>query len=202
MAGIVVIGIAGGVGSGKSEVTRAFERLGAVVIDSDAQARAALEQPEVKAELVRWWGEGVLGADGGVDRKAVADIVFRDERERKRLEGLIHPLVRSRREEIIRGARARGAKVAVIDAPLLFEAGVDAECDAVVFVDAPRDIRLARVRTSRGWDEAELDRRERNQLALKEKRARSRYVIENTGDRADLERRVGAVFRELTGNPE
>lgn len=197
MADIVVIGIAGGVGSGKSEVARVLAGLGAVVIDSDVQARAALERPEVKERLAEWWGAGVLRADGTVDRGAVADIVFKDPAERARLEGLVHPLVRARRADLVREAAEKGARMVVIDAPLLFEAGVDKECDAVIFVDTPREVRLGRVRAARGWDEAELDRRERNQMALREKRARSAYVVENSGDRAELEREVGRVFREV-----
>lgn len=197
MGRIPVVGIAGGIGSGKSEVARLFEGMGAVVIDSDVQARAALELPEVKGELVRWWGERVLNQDGSVNRTAVADIVFHDEGERKRLEGLVHPLVRSRRAAVIAEAQRRGASLAVIDAPLLFEAGVDAECDAVVFVDTPRELRLARVKASRGWDEAELNRRESSQMRLDEKRARSRFVVSNAGDRGELERRVREVFEAL-----
>jgi dephospho-CoA kinase len=199
---IPVIGVAGGVGSGKSEVARMLGALGAIVIDSDVQARAALDTPAVKEQLVRWWGAGVLRSDGSVDRSAVADIVFRDERERRKLEGLIHPMVRSRRAEVIARAREAGAPMAVIDAPLLFEAGVDAECDAVVFVDVPRDVRLSRVREGRGWDEQELERRERNQMPLEEKRQRSRFVVANTGNREALRADVERLFGKLRGLAE
>ena len=195
---IRVIGIAGGIGSGKSAVASAFAALGALVVDSDVQARAALEQPQVKAQLIEWWGTGVLRADGSVDRGAIADIVFKDEAERRRLEGLIHPMVRSQREVLIREAAATGARLAVIDAPLLFEAGVDRECDAVVFVDAPREMRLQRV-AERGWSEAEFSRREASQMPLEEKRRRSRYTISNAGGLEDLEEQVRRVFRDLTG---
>jgi dephospho-CoA kinase len=195
---IRVLGIAGGIGSGKSEVARAFERLGALVVDSDVEARAALERPDVQAQLVAWWGPGVLKRGGGVDRKAIADIVFKDEAERRKLEGLIHPLVRSQRAVLVREAAARGARLAVIDAPLLFEAGVDRECDAVVFVDAPRATRLRRVR-DRGWNEAEFSRREASQMPLEEKRRRSQYTISNSGGLEELEEQVRRVFRDLAG---
>lgn len=192
--GVTVIGIVGGIGAGKSEVARAMAAQGAVVIDSDAEARAALERPEVKARLVEWWGPGVLNAEGAVDRAAVAKVVFERPAERERLEGLVHPLVKSRRAELIDRARAAGATVAVIDAPLLLEAGVDAECDFLVFVDAPREVRLARVRESRGWSEEELARRERAQWPLERKRAAADEVIVNDGARAALERRVAEVI--------
>jgi dephospho-CoA kinase len=198
---IPVIGLAGGIGAGKSEVARILAELGAVVIDSDAQARAALDRPEVKDELVRWWGPAILGQSGAVARSAVANIVFRDETQRRRLEALIHPLVRERRAEIIERARLAGAPLAVIDAPLLFEAGVDAECDTVIFVDAPRSQRLARVQATRGWDEHELDRREHSQLSLDDKRARSRYTVLNDGDLAALRSRVQSIYSRVLAGP-
>lgn len=197
---IPVIGLAGGIGSGKSEVARILRDLGCVVLDSDHQAKALLDEPDVRHELVSWWGDRVLlppeaGAPGGerrIDRKAVASIVFGDPDARSRLERLIHPMLkRERRMKIqeLRRSTPRPAAI-VIDAPLLFEAGVDSECDAVLFVDAPREQRLARVRASRGWDEAELARREAAQLPVEEKRRRSTVVVNNTGNLADLEARV------------
>jgi dephospho-CoA kinase len=194
---IPVIGLAGGIGAGKSIVAAALGDLGCVVIDSDAQAKTVLERPEVRDELVRWWGRGVMGADGGIDRKAVAKIVFADERERKRLEALVHPLVRVKRAELARAARDSGAAAVVVDAPLLFEAGVDAECDAVIFVDAPREIRLARVRARSGWDDAELERREKSQWPLESKRARSDFVVVNDGPPDVLAARVASVLDQI-----
>ncbi|MCW5775518.1 MAG: dephospho-CoA kinase [Phycisphaeraceae bacterium] len=192
---VLVLGLAGGIGAGKSAVAAEFARRGCVVIDSDVEAKAALDRPEVREQLRRWWGERVIGAGGRVDRAAVAAIVFEDESQRRRLESLVHPLVRARRAELVREAASRGAEVVVVDAPLLFEAGVDAECDAVVFVDAPREVRLERVRASRGWDEAEVDRRERAQMPLEEKRRRSRYGIVNAGLPTDLGPQVEGVLR-------
>jgi dephospho-CoA kinase len=193
---IPVVGLAGGIGSGKSAVARVWERLGAVVIDSDRESRAALELPEVKRQLVAWWGDRVLNPDGTVSRGAVADVVFKDAAERAKLEGLIHPLVKRKRAEMVERARAAGAPMAVVDAPLLFEAGVDAECDAVVFVDTPRELRVARV-AGRGWTEGELSRRESAQMGLEEKRRRSALVIRNSGSEQELEAEAGRVFREV-----
>ncbi|MBX3406220.1 MAG: dephospho-CoA kinase [Phycisphaeraceae bacterium] len=199
---IPVIGLAGGIGSGKSTVAGIFARLGCLVVDSDALARAALDRPDVRAEIVRWWGEGVLGpADGSgtrkVDRAKVAQIVFADAAERKRLEDLVHPLVRQDRAQAAREGAAAGARAVIVDAPLLFEAGLDAECDAVVFVDAARAARLRRVRESRNWDEAELDRRESAQLPLQSKRSRADYCVSNDGALPELERDVARVLAEI-----
>lgn len=196
---IPVIGLAGGIGSGKSHVAREFARRGCLVVDSDAEARAALDRPEVREELVGWWGAGVVGADGKVDRKRVGAIVFGDPEERRRLEALVHPLVRESRARMVERARATGAVGVIVDAPLLFEAGVDRECDAVVFVDAAREVRLARVGAARGWDEAELSRREAAQWPLELKRAKCRFVIANEGGAigTDVDRILTALGEEV-----
>lgn len=193
----LVIGIAGGIGAGKSSVARALAALGCIVVDSDAEARAALRRPEVRDEIVEWWGRGVLDSKGEVDRGAVARIVFADPSERARLEGLVHPLIRRTREQAKEEARRAGAPAVVLDAPLLFEAGLDRECDAVIFVDAPREARLARVGRTRGWDEAEFTRREKSQAPLEEKRRRADYVVVNDGGEDELQPRIAAVFERI-----
>lgn len=203
MAGTIpVIGLAGGIGAGKSTVAGIFARLGCLVVDSDARAKAALDRPEVRDQLVRWWGEGVLApqsADGTrrIDRGKVAQIVFADAAERKRLEDLVHPIVRQDRAQAAREGAAAGARAVIVDAPLLFEAGLDAECDAVVFVDSPRRARVERVVQTRGWSEAELDRREAAQLPLQSKQSRADYTVTNDGPMADLERQVARVLDRI-----
>lgn len=196
-ASALVIGLAGGIGSGKSSVARAFASLGCLVIDSDAEVRTLLTLGEVKRALVSWWGKGVLNDDGEVDRGAVARIVFTDASQRARLEGLLHPMLRTNREAMKRRARDAGAPALILDAPLLFEAGLDTECDAIVFVDTPRQTRLDRVRRGRGWSEEELDRREKSQLPLEEKRSRSDYVLRNDGDPASLEGEVSRLLARM-----
>lgn len=194
----VVIGVAGGIGSGKSTVARMFGDLGCVVIDSDVEARAALLRADVVAELRQWWGEGVLDREGAVDRKAVARLVFEDAAERVRLEGLIHPLIAESRDRQVEQARREGRPGVIIDAPLLFEAGLDDACDAVVFVDCPWEERLRRVSQTRGWDERELRRREKAQIPLEEKRQKADYQVVNTGDLAALRRQVSQIFTLIT----
>jgi dephospho-CoA kinase len=191
----LIIGLAGAIGAGKSEVARALARLGCVLTDSDEQARLVLERPEVRRTLVEWWGEGVLGTDRRVDRSAIAKIVFADAEQRRRLEALVHPLIKAARAELV--ARAGNAPAVVVDAPLLFEAGVDLECDSVIFVDAPRELRLRRVRIARGWDEAELARREAAQWAPEDKRRRSHEAIVNDGSPEELGERVSAALERI-----
>ncbi len=195
----VIIGVVGGVGAGKSAVAACLERLGCVVIDSDARAKAKLNHPAVKAKLVSWWGDDVLGVDGRLDREWIASIVFQDAAERRRLEELIHPMLTDDRAATIADSAATGAPGVVIDAPLLMEAGLDADCDAVIFVDAPRDVRLRRVSEGRAWDASELDRRESAQFSLEKKRERADYVVVNAGTTEELCDEVRRVFREILG---
>lgn len=183
----VVIGIAGGIGSGKSTVAREFADLGCVVSDSDAQTRSLLSEQTTISTLTSWWGNNILAPDGTIDRAAVASIVFRDETQRKKLEQLIHPRLHAARAELIRTSMARAI---VIDAPLLFEAGVDRECDAIVFVACPRETRLTRVRASRGWSDADLTQREDAQIPINEKRSRCRFVVENDDQTTPESRRA------------
>lgn len=195
--GVIVAGIVGGVGAGKSAAARAMANAlppgECVIADSDAHVREVLAQPEVVEQLRAWWGDGVLNDAGVVDRAKVAQVVFADEAARKRLEGLIHPRVHALRGALFAQARARGARLLIIDAPLLFEAGVDRECDRVVFVDAPREQRLARVVAKRGWTEADLTRREAAQMPLDEKRRRCSDVLINDSDEAALSDRAARL---------
>ncbi len=200
--GIPVIGLAGGIGAGKSTVAGILARLGCLVVDSDSRAKAALDRPDVRGQLVQWWGSdilqrAVLGEEPRVDRAKVAQIIFADPEQRKRLESLVHPIVRQDRETAAKEGAAAGAKAVIVDAPLLFEAGLDAECDAVIFVDAPRNARLERVRSNRGWSPKELDRREAAQLPLQTKRSKADYTVVNSGQIPDLEARVAGLLNDL-----
>lgn len=193
----VIIGLAGGIGAGKSRVAQELGRLGAVVLDSDRQAKEALDLTEVQKALRVWWGPAVFEAGGRVDRKALATLIFSDPAKRKRLESLTHPIVKQARIAAIAAAASAGTPAVVIDAPLLFEAGVDAECDAVIFVDAPPTLRLDRVKKDRAWGPAELTRRESQQLPLDEKRRRSGYLLANTGDEARLAAEAARLYGEI-----
>lgn len=197
-----MIGIVGGIGAGKSAVARVLGELGCLVMDSDADAREAFEREDVRAALVSWWGEGVLATGGGgaIDRSKVAAVIFADGAQRQRLERLIHPLIHAKRRRRIEaaGSMVPVPRGIVIDAPLLFEAGVDKECDAVVFVDAPLEQRLERVR-GRGWNASELARREVAQMPIEEKRARSSHVVRNAGSMDELRAQVEGVLNEVCG---
>jgi dephospho-CoA kinase len=186
-----IIGIVGGIGSGKSFVARLFGEMGCLVIDSDTQVREAYELPKVREALHRWWGDSVFQADGSIDRPTIARRIFADpdhEANRHMLEGLLHPIVaRMRDEKMAAVANDVNVLAYVWDTPLLLETGLGDSCDALVYVEAPREVRQARVAQKRGWDDTELARRENLQWPLDKKREISDHVVTNTAD-ADVVR--------------
>jgi dephospho-CoA kinase len=183
-AGTPIIGIAGGIGSGKTYIARLFGELGCMVIEADALIREAYSDPAILLTLRKWWGDEVFDSHGQVNRPAVAQRIFNNAAERIKLEELLHPWVDGRRASL--QEQALPETVAFIwDTPLLFETGLNARCDAVVFVDVPREVRLARVQAQRGWDAAELRRRENLQIPLDKKRQISDYVLTNAAPVAE-----------------
>jgi dephospho-CoA kinase len=197
-AGKPIIGIAGGIGSGKSFVATLFAEFGCAVIDSDAQVRQAYQDPQVLGTIRKWWGDEVFSPSGSLDRSAVAKRVFSDPRERERLEGLVHPMVEQARTAEMKKWAGNPRIVAFVwDTPLLFEAGLKSQCDAVIFVDTPLETRLRRVAQARGWDEAELIKREKLQWPLDRKREISDYLIENTADAGVVRGQVRDVLSRI-----
>lgn len=182
-------------GSGKSSVARILESYHALVIDSDLLAHEVLRDREVSETLRNWWGERVINSEGGVDRHSVADIVFSDAEQLRRLESLLYPRIEQRRAERM-AAREHDPQVfaVVIDAPKLYEAGVDKVCDAVIFVDADPATRLQRVQSSRRWSEEEWRRREQRQEPLDPKKARADYIVVNNSSIEQLRHAVKEVF--------
>jgi dephospho-CoA kinase len=187
----LVVGLAGGVGSGKSTVAGIFIKQGARSIDADALGHLVLDLPAVRAGLVRDWGREIL-RDGRVDRAALARLAFRSRKAVARLNRRVHPeILRQIRRRI---ARARGW--VVLDAALLFETGADALCDKIVFVAAPRALRARRVR-SRGWGPEELRRRERYQFPVVYKKKKADYVVDNSGPASRTVAQIRKICEEL-----
>jgi dephospho-CoA kinase len=168
------------------------------VIDSDRLVHEELREPAVIQAVRQWWGESVISADGGVDRRALADIVFHEPDQLRRWEGFLYPRIARRREGLASSYEADSAvRAIVIDAPKLYEAGVDRICDAVIFVDADRSVRLQRLAAARQWTPAELIRRESAQIPLDEKRAKADYVVENSSSFEVLRKAVEQVWASI-----
>ena len=194
--GLPVIGLTGGIGSGKSRVAAMLRELGCVVSDADAVAKAMLDEDSVRTVIASWWGNDVFDETGHVDRAKVADHVFADPEELQRLEALLHPMVeRMRAAEF--DAAPEGTIALVIDAPLLLEAGLDEQCDVVLFVDTPAEVRQKRLVENRGWTVEEIDRREAQQMSLDAKRSRAHHVLKNHGGIDDLQSQVERILETI-----
>lgn len=197
----LVLGVLGGIASGKSAVARLLAGPDGVVIDADRIAREVLESAPVRAEVTQALGADLLQPDGALDRARLARRVFDDPAARRKLESLTHPRVRARVRGLLDEARARGVPRIVLDVPLLLENdgqhGLVAECDALVFVDADVRAREARAQASRGWAPGEVARREAAQMPLETKRERADHVLHNAGDLAELERDVARLRAQL-----
>jgi dephospho-CoA kinase len=199
-----VVGICGGIGSGKTAAARAFERLGARVIDADRVAHDVLTEPEVVALVRRRFGEGVMVSDE-VDRGALAKVVFGPTREHEEalraLEAIVHPRILSRIESQLVRIRSQPSppEVVIVDAPLLSESPLAESCDEIVFVEAPEAVRMSRTRAARSWAADDHRARERAQKDLEKKRAGATRVLSNAGSLEDLERACAALWAEWTG---
>lgn len=194
-----ILGIAGGIGSGKSFVARCFEPYGWLVINSDEIAREVYAEPHVRQALREWWGESVFDADGNVQRSIIAKLIFQNPAERARLEALIHPAVNQLRDHRMTAAAGNSDIVGFVwDTPLLFETGLSKQCDWIIFVDAPVELRESRVAANRGWAAGELSRRENSQLPLDTKQKMSQDVIRNTADELSVKRQVEHVLSRIS----
>jgi len=197
-AGKPIIGLAGGIGAGKSTVASILAELGAGVVDADRLNHEELNSPEVLAALREWWGETVAAADQQADRAAIRRIVGGDPEALRRLEVLVHPRIARRSEALIAAYQADpGVRAVVWDAPLLFEAGLAERCDCVVFVEADREVRLGRLREGRSWTDQDLQRFEKSQGLLDLKRGQADYIVENNSDSLSLRRQVEEVFSQI-----
>jgi dephospho-CoA kinase len=194
---MLLVGLTGGVGSGKSTVADRLARLGAVLVDADAIARSVVEPgTEGFAALHEAFGDEIMGLDGSLSRHALAALVFRDPEARARLEAIVHPRVR--READLMTALAPDDAVVVHDVPLLVETGRADDYDVVVVVDATDADRIARLRVSRGWDEATTRARMAAQADREARLAVADEVIVNDGDLDDLMVAVDSLWERLS----
>lgn len=202
-----ILGLTGGIGTGKSTVARMFEQRGAVVIDADAIVHE-LQQPgsPILAEIAEAFGTEILLPDGSLDRARLGTLAFRDAEARARLGRIVHPRVGAEMARRLEAARAARVSLVLLDIPLLFEGraagGASASRDtveAVIVVYAPESAQIERQVARNGYDRAEAERRVRAQMPIEEKRRLADFVIDNSGSLAETERQVEALFEELVG---
>jgi dephospho-CoA kinase len=188
----LTIGLTGGIAAGKSEALKAFSRLGAATLSSDAVVHELLETEPLRGRLAERWGPEVISAEG-VDRAKIGEVVFADPEELTWLEGQIHPLVQQRTAEWLLSLPT-DTEVAVVEVPLLFEAGSDKVFDTTVAVVTADEVRRERA-AARGH--ALVDEREARQLTQLEKAERAEHVVANDGSVEDLERALSALLAKL-----
>lgn len=197
---MIRVGLTGGIGSGKSSVARMLSERGAVVVDADAIAREVVAPGTEGLQAVEdEFGDDVIAPDGTLDRAALAATVFSHQVLLARLEAIVHPRVRARRDELLAGLD--GDDVVVEDIPLLVEKGMQDAFDLVVVVTAPEPTRVARLVVERGMDEDDVWARIAAQAPDPVRVAVADVVIDNAGDEAALERQVGDLWRRILALP-
>jgi dephospho-CoA kinase len=191
-----VVGLVGGIGAGKSQVAEAFACRGARVISGDALAHAALREPAIKKLVVERWGERLLDDKGEIQRRLLAEVVFADAGERRALEAMVHPWIKDRIRAEVEAARADATvRLIVLDAAVMLEAGWHDVCDHLVFIEAPREVRLRRVAEQRGWTLQEVEAREAAQLPLTAKAAHADHTLDNSTSLERLDHQVADLVR-------
>jgi dephospho-CoA kinase len=196
---MMLIGLTGGVATGKSTVAKMLEACGAVVIDADELAREVV-QPDKPAwrEIVHRFGRSVLNVDNTINRQVLGQIAFRNRQKLKQLEHIIHPRVAREQIRLTReAARKDQHAVVVYDVPLLFETGIDKRVDQTIVVTADQTVQIARLRKRNGLTRAEALRRIRSQMPLAMKRRRADHVLDGTMPKNRLFRVVAQTFRQF-----
>ncbi|MEQ1903408.1 MAG: dephospho-CoA kinase [Pirellulaceae bacterium] len=179
---MLIIGLAGGIASGKTFVAAEFQKLGAALIDADLLGHQALTVDSVRAQIVNEFGSEVTGVEGEIDRKKLAKLVFGNDTESKRrlqrLEAITHPEIARQIRHRLTDLSNSGVQVVILDAAVMFKSGWDKMCDRILFIECDESVRQRRA-LSRGWNLEELARREANQTLLAEKRRRATDFIQN-----------------------
>lgn len=197
----LVIGLVGAIGAGKSTVARRFAERGALLIGGDEAGHEVLTRPEIAAEVQRRFGANVANADGSIHRGRLGALVFADAGKLRQLEELVHPAIGVLlAQQVATAKKTPNVPLIIVDAAVMLEAGWNGFCDRLVFVDAPRPLRLERLHQGRGWTADELTRRENAQWPLDKKKALAHVVLFNDGDLAHCHARVDELFASWTNS--
>ncbi|MBQ6615103.1 MAG: dephospho-CoA kinase [Thermoguttaceae bacterium] len=196
-----VIGIVGGIASGKSFYTDIFESQGAVTFKADEVAHDVLNERTIKEKIRQRWGEEIINDNGTVNRPKLAQIVFQgtedSDMERLYLESLIYPPLKKRFERFLDECESNDVYYIILDAALLLEANWDKMCDAIVFIDTPEEVRLERAKTTRGWTETEFRAREASQFSIKKKKKRCQFTLDGLAKKDDAVKAVEELLKQI-----
>ncbi|MBN1974583.1 MAG: dephospho-CoA kinase [Sedimentisphaerales bacterium] len=189
-----IIGILGGIGSGKSTVAAEFAKLGCKVIDADKIAHELLDKPEVREQVIALLGSQIEDPHGKINRSKAAEIVFKDRVKLDKLNGIIHPLVLQKTEELIeKFSTDNDCKAIVLDMPLLVEVGWEKRCDRLIFVDCDEKIRENRVK-NKNFKKNHIKNRENFQISLDKKKVIADNTVNNNSDFSALVRQIAEIF--------
>ena len=195
-----VIGILGGLCSGKTTVATEFAKLGCAIIDADKIAHELLEEPSIKNKVVDFFGERILDPQARVDRKKLGEVVFANGHKLAELNKLLHPGVLERVEQLIEQYNAENrVKAIVLDMPLLVEVGMEKRCNRLIFIDCEQKIRAERAKKL-GFGKNQIKIREKFQISLDNKASRADNTIENNSDFSALVRQVADIFSDIMNN--
>ncbi|MFH0888430.1 MAG: dephospho-CoA kinase [Planctomycetota bacterium] len=199
---LIIVGLIGGIGSGKTHVAEIFKRLGASLIEADKIAYTVINHPQIKRTLLKWHGYSIIKKTGQIDRKKLADVSFNSRKNIGRLNKLTHPYIKkeisNRLRQLNSNRKLKETGVVVIDAPLLLETGLDKFCDCIVFIKTSYKIRLKRVLISRKWDKTEIKKREQYQIPLLRKQSKADIIINNNKSSDITTSHIKNVFQLIT----
>ena len=193
-----VIGLTGGIASGKSTASAYLRELGAAIVDADAISRASTRRGGAAFEAVCAAFGDILGADGEIDRRKLGGIVFADEDARCKLNSIVHPAVMAESRAQIENARASGVKVCILDVPLLFETGMEKLCDETWLIYVPREEQIRRMAERDGLDAAAAAARIDSQMPLEEKLKRANVAIDSSGTIEQTREMLRRLWEERT----
>lgn len=193
-----VIGLTGGIASGKSTASAYLRELGAVIVDADAISRASTRRGGAAFEAVCAAFGNILGADGEIDRRKLGGIVFADEDARRKLNSIVHPAVMAESRTQIENARASGVKMCILDVPLLFETGMEKLCDETWLIYVPREEQIRRMAERDGLDAVAAAARIDSQMPLEEKLKRADVAIDSSGTIEQTREKLHRLWEERT----
>ena len=199
MTSAPVIGILGGIGSGKSSVVREIQDLNLAIIDADVVGHEVLKSQDVIARLTKALGPGILKSRA-IDRRSLGELVFGEnsgcQSNLQKLNAIVHPEIRRRLHKDIDLAK-NTADAVILDASLLLEGNWDEHCDHLIFVDTNEQVRQARVQENRGWDAEELPKREKTQIPIATKRQRADFTVDNSSDLEQSSRQMRSILERI-----
>lgn len=200
---MIVVGLTGGIATGKSTVAQMFKRCGAVIIDADQLARDVVRRGKPAwREIAKVFGERVLNQNGSINRRALGTIVFHNRRKLRQLERIIHPRVAREQQRLVRGIAKRAPHAVVVyEVPLLFESGAHQRVDTIIVVTADRETQIARLKHRDGMTRTEALRRIKNQMALAQKVRRADVVLDGTRDKTLVKKDVRRLMQSFRRSP-